>query len=211
MTREELRDLVIEHQFSPTKYNTFVDEMLNEAQRRIARRADLRIWFTAQAITTTAGDGDSALPDDFARVYSLTDSEGTSPLWALTVPEFDDLPSSSSGRPTNYVIDRPDIKFYPTPDAAYSLQLRYYQTPTEMTADDDEPEIPEDYQHVLVSYALARCYRRENDYRAADYHLDEYKTELGELMADLQDDTQDQTQAQQVSGMWGDESQIRVP
>ncbi len=201
-----MRQMVLDHQFSPNRYTDFINTTLNEAQRRVARRASLRAFFDVATISVTAGTSTYTLPTNFARLYSLEDTAENRTLDNLSVSDYDAFNvEGSSGRPIAYTIDRPNIALYPNPNSAYSLQLRYYRTPAEMTADEDEPEIPEDYHYVLVSYTLARCFRRENDYEATQFHKDEYERELAEMMADLQDDSQDAGQPQQVGGTWNDE------
>lgn len=206
MNRGDLRQAVLDHQFSPTRYTTFINDSLNEGQRRIARKANLRIFFDTETITTAAGDNEYPLPDDFARLHSLTTPSTNTPLTSITVDEFDTFPvTNSSGTPTAFTIDRPNVKFYPAPDGEHTFQMRYYRSPVAMTDDEDEPELPEDYHYLLVTYSLYRCFRRENDYEAAQFHQAEFERELAEMTGDLQDDAQDATQPQQVPGMWDNE------
>lgn len=206
MDYASLTQAVLDHQFSPNRYTTFIQDTLNEAQRRVARRTNMRVFFDVETVSTVAGMASYALPTDFARNYSLTEPSQSTPLQKLLVSDFDDLPDDSTGRPSTYTIDRPNLVLYPNPDAVYALQLRFYRTPVTMVEDDDEPELPEDYHHILVTYTLARCFRRENDYEATQFHQNEYERELAELQAALQDDDQDMTQPEQVGGMWSQDA-----
>lgn len=202
-TFAELTAEVLAHRFSPTKYETFVHGWLNEGQRDVALRADIRTGQSVSTITTAAGTATANLPADFARFISLTSSSRS--VERLELREFDDL-SPSTGTPSCYVIIGTAINFYPTPDATYTLQLRYWRLPAVMVDPNDVPELPLQYHHLLVRYALIRCYQRENDYTAASYEQDQYETDLAKLRGQAQYDTHDQPS--QVQGSWMDDNFI---
>lgn len=204
-----LNQRVLDHQFSETRYSAFIDEMLNEAQRKVARKVSMRTFFDVETLATVAGTPTVALPSDYSRLYTLEYPTEDRHLTNVDIPQMDGLPNDSSGLPTTYTIDRPNVRLWPTPDAVYSLQLRYYRKPLTMTASQGT-EIDEDYDGVLVSYALARCFRRENDLEAAQFHMGEFDRELAEMQADLQDDSQDAGQPEQVGGMWEPDRGITV-
>lgn len=67
-------------------------------------------------------------------------------------PDFDLIGQSV---PTRYYLHAGSIGFWPTPNAASTVFIDYYLTPTEMSADADEPIIPVAYREALVQYALS--------------------------------------------------------
>lgn len=66
-----------------------------------------------------------------------------------------DLTSIGQAVPRQYYIRSGKIGFWPTPNGTDSVSIAYYATPTEMSADSDEPIIPKAYREALVQYALS--------------------------------------------------------
>lgn len=67
-------------------------------------------------------------------------------------PDFDYI---GTGIPTRYYIKSGSIGFWPSPDATYSVAIDYFNLPTEMSDDADEPSLPVDYREALVQYAVS--------------------------------------------------------
>jgi hypothetical protein len=197
----EMTEEVLGHQFAESRYTTFVHQQLNRCQTLLAQKINFRELYDVEDYATTSGDGEYALPSDYMRLDSLFDADNDDSLAQLTTNVYDDLASDSSGRPTNYVIDRTNIKLYPVPDGAYNLQLRHYRYPATMTG-SASPEIPAAGHHILVRYALARCFERENDMEQAQYHWGMYQSEELRFMGSIGDEANDIGQPRQVPGMW---------
>lgn len=53
------------------------------------------------------------------------------------------------------------IRFVPAADKTYDIEYLYYRRPATLSTDDQEPDIPEDYQDAIVSYATARLWEHE--------------------------------------------------
>lgn len=70
----------------------------------------------------------------------------------------------SSGKPQYFTI-RPDgqMTVYPNPDDTYTLTFDYRRTLHAMTADADEPILPEKYQMAIVWWAVCRYYCTTRD------------------------------------------------
>ena len=179
---------------------TYIQGQLNQAQAYVAAQTDFRELFSSDTITTSASDGEYALPADFMRVYSLmytptaTDSY---PLQEASQGDLDTLPFSN-GLPTHYTIANGVVSLWPTPDSAYTLRLRYYAKPVTLENADNVPEIPSIYHHLLVSYALWHCYERENDYNSAQYHKARFDEDIMKCRGEVQYDSDDYTQAKRI-------------
>ena len=197
---------VLSHQFAEGQYTTYAKAKLNEGQGFVAAQTDFRELYTAVNTTLSAGTEDLTLPTDFSRLYSLvclgSAGQENTALSQVTPSDFDSLPTDSTGRPYFYDVVGGTLSVYPTPDASYDIQLRYWKAPTEMAAGSDEPEIPPAYHHLLVSYALVKCFERENDYEAAMYHQNRFDTELMKCRGEVQYDANDKTQPRVAGGMW---------
>jgi hypothetical protein len=207
-TLNNLVSEVLEHQFSVSQYDPYVrgststgrEGILNQGLRYVAAQTDFRELFTAYDFSTSVGVATYALPADFARLYGLTTVDGnqdTIPLFQEVIMDFQTRPDAS-GQPSQYTVIGNNLHLWPTPDAAYSMKLRYYKLPALLTEPNDEPEIPSEYHHLLVSYALWHCYERENDYQSAQYHKARFDEDLMKARGEVQYDTDDYTQFKRV-------------
>jgi hypothetical protein len=59
------------------------------------------------------------------------------------------------------------VKVFPTPDQAFTVRLRYVKTPTELSGDSDVPEIPSEFQELLVLGAFRRALEFNDNYDQA--------------------------------------------
>ena len=203
---DSLLSEVLSHQFAEGQYTNYATDKLNEAQGFVAAQTDFREFFTASNTTLPAGTEDLTLPTDFSRLYSLVclggTGQGNQELRQRTPSDFDSLDTDSTGRPYLYDVSGSTLSVYPTPDASYDIQLRYWRVPATLTNGTDVPEIPGPYHHLLTSYALVKCFERENDYEAAMYHQNRFDTELMKCRGEVQYDTADRTQPKTIPGAW---------
>lgn len=77
--------------------------------------------------------------------------------------------------PTRYYIKAGQIGFWPLPADAYTILIDYYSTPTELSADSDEPIIPVAYREALVKYGLAAEHDYNSDPDLAQKAMNEYE------------------------------------
>jgi hypothetical protein len=189
-TFEELRDEVLEHQFSESKYSDFAMRQLRRAEALVCAQTDFRELQRVFSIATTSGYPAYILPSDYQRSYSasrVASDYSETPLVRLEQTQFDELPVEA-GQPTHYLIFSNTIRVWPTPDGVYNLSLDYYAKPSETAT---SPSIPEQYRHILVDWALIRCYARENDYTAAQYHEGVFQQAVMKMRGEVQHDTND--------------------
>lgn len=78
-----------------------------------------------------------------------------------------------------FVIRTPDnnYKLYPMPDKAYTIRYDYYAQPTQLSAYDDVPSIPEAYRQVIADGATAYAYQYRGE--ADQYQLNFQRFEAG--------------------------------
>lgn len=199
----ELQNEVLAHGFDSNTYRARVKNWLNEAQARIARKMQLREQFTSTTITTASGTSTYSIPTDFVRMNGVVDQ--SYPLELRYVEDPDDLlvrneNSANTGRPTEYSLTEDGLLLSPEPDAVYSLTMNYYSRPTDMDDDGDISTLPADYHDVMVSYALSRAYRSEDDMQMSQFMYQEYLRDLSQLSADKQFEVRDAPR--QVPGTW---------
>lgn len=198
----ELQEEVLAHQFQPDKYRPLVKTWLNQAQRRLVQESEIRTQVGTQEYTTVASNKSiGTTPTDFYRIVDLSDVDAHRLLTPWSMRDYDSAPPSR-GRPYAYSYDASSIYAYPTPDAAYVLKLHYWKLPQDMSADGDAPEIPEQYQELLIAYAMRKAYLRENDYQAAQVWESAWERGMLKLRGEVVVETQDGPS--QVQGGWDD-------
>lgn len=78
------------------------------------------------------------------------------------------------------VFRTPDQEYgvVPPPDEAYTLTYEYYKLPTDLSAYDDVPSIPESFRYVIRSGAIYYLYLFRNDIEASDRTFNMYLEQI---------------------------------
>lgn len=195
----DLQTQTLADDFRAAVHRDNAKRFLNEAQRKIFRRVRVPEAERSLTVTTTAGQPTASLDADVIRLNSLRNTTDREPLTNVAVEELDDY-SQSQGKPVVYAVVGRSLLFYPTPDAAYSLAIRYQGRPQQLVADADIPELHEDYYDLLVTFARAKLYRLEDDFEAEQAWLVDFERDLHQYAGDVQHD--DRSRVRQVPGMF---------
>lgn len=97
---------------------------------------------------------------------------------------------TSTGDPGSYFRRGNRIYFDQAPDERLWIRMEYYRTPTDMSADDDEPEISEQFHYGIALWGMWWGYKRAGD-NASAYGA---KRDLADMMGrvvvhdDIKDD-----------------------
>lgn len=199
-----LRAEVLATGFDPAVYTARINSFLNDAQSAIARTVE---WYGEEGISPLVlvnGTSTYAWPADMAKIRSVitlaADPSPNQELQRVALADIDRSPASS-GHPWYYAVDGPNLHLFPTPDSAtYSLELRYWKLPPSMVNDSDVPAIPADYHNILIYFALARCYERDDDVTMSQYYDGQFKKAVAGLKTDLVFPSSDEPH--QVAGLW---------
>jgi hypothetical protein len=199
-TFNDLTEEVLDHQFAPNQYRLYIEKKINQGQEYIAAQIDFRVLLTTHTVTTVSSTATYALPSDFQRLFNVTITDPAGQVIPLSAEPLNQLETQpvATGQPQQYVIEGNNLRLYPTPDAAYTVKLRYYRLPEALVNANDVPETPPEYWDLLVSFALWHCFERENDYQAAQYHKQRFDEDLAKARGELQYDTDDYTQIKRV-------------
>jgi hypothetical protein len=195
----QLQDEVLAYGFSATAYRARVQRWLNEAQHAAIRRVPDRDNLTSSTTSTISGTVAYSLPSDFARLESVVRTVDRAPLHPISIDWMDTL-SAASGTPQLYALDDQGLNLYPTPDGVYALKLRYWKDPVDMAGDTDVPSLPAAHQDILVSYAVSRAFRAEDDQERAVAFMQDFERGITEMAADRRGEVNDGNR--QVPGMW---------
>jgi hypothetical protein len=200
----EMQNEVLAHGFQQEVYRARVKNWLNEAQSRIARLLELPSLYATSTISAVNGTDTYNLPSDVIRINGVTNA--TSPLELTYVEDPADINYSNQngqnlGEPQYYAFTGTSLRLSPVPNAAYTLTLDYYKAPSALAADGDTSSLPSDYHDVMISYALSRAYRSEDDMQMSQFFYAEFMRDLQFMGADRQAVVRDGPR--QVPGMWG--------
>lgn len=203
----ELQTEVLDHGFSPNRYRARVKRWLNDALGKVARRVNLPTEDVTSPISAVAGTSSYALPSDLVRIDSLRVAR--SPRDIILTPEdrqtLDTL-DQVRGLPTRYALDGQNVVLWPIPDAAYTVNLRYQRVPGQLVDDTNVSPLANEYDDLLICYALWRAYRSEDDAEMARDYERQWRDGLLEIGGDLHG--RDPNHVRQVAGMldvWGDD------
>jgi len=114
------------------------------------------------------------LPHDFIKIFGV-EFEGGS-LAKIT--------HSDLGNKHGYLIWGKTIRISPTPQEEKGLTLHYYRYPKVMEEDNDEPEIPAQYRHLIIEYAVSKACEKDEMYDKANLSYQKYANGLQVFMED---------------------------
>lgn len=97
------------------------------------------------------------------------------------------IDSSSSGTPTYWSFWADNVRLYPTPSSASTINVRGFKNPTAFGAgssDLTEPsDFPEPFHILFATYGIARAYEQQEDPGMAAQYLAIFNRELDNLRA----------------------------
>jgi hypothetical protein len=76
----------------------------------------------------------------------------------------------------------------PVPNAAYELEYKYWSFPSDLTAFDDTPVIPNRFKHVIIDGAMAYMMRFRSNEQSAMIHQNNYSDGIAMMRRLLMDD-----------------------
>ena len=144
---------------------TIIGRYINRRYMQILRAINFEYVNEDYSISVTAGTSDYALPTDFkVELYAVDSTNGNN----LTRIDYQDLSRdyendlTTSGTVERYIIYRKDdnleyVKFHYTPSTNITVKLPYIVTPTELSADADEPIL--DLHDLIEIGATADAWR----------------------------------------------------
>lgn len=140
------------------------------------QHADWKWMRASYSFATTANDGtytsaQAGISSRFGRwdrtyCTAYLTASGTADQAELCFVDYEDFRSScltqpvSASRPTHFSVgDANELLLWPVPDSAlYTIKGDYFKSPQILSADADEPELPE--QHRIIVYRAMKKYAR---------------------------------------------------
>lgn len=196
-----LEELSIGKTLGPTQVERGVDiskafarALINEGYHKIEREA---LWKFSEAVATislTAGTATASPPTDLAvPLMARNETTGQELTFHDERQRFEPTPRPASNRRGSvqfYGVYGGELRFYPTPQAATTVTLRYYKTWPDLAAPTDEPLIPVTFHDILSDYAAWKLTLRVPPVggrylpaSAAEPHLEAWQNGLARMLA----------------------------
>ena len=166
----------IQNKLDDTSFSSsLLKQFLNDSQREIFNSRMSKFVEKTQDFTLTVGqDSIGTLPTDLQMVIDLRITSPYNYANVLTpydIQEFDvNFPQpalAGNALPTLWYRFGSTINVFPRPNQAYTVQLRYFKTPNELVNDADVPELPSEFQELLVLGAYMRALEFNDNYDQA--------------------------------------------
>lgn len=194
-----LGDIVtrVQQRIRDTGYSTTeIKNYINDTQRDVFNEYRLPFMQTSQNYTLDTSTSDitngSGLPSSFVQAIKLvvtTAGREQDIPWIdykellANFPDPDDTTKHPAGEPRFAYKLGTTIRVYPKPDQAYTTTLYYFKEPTALSADADVPEIPSEFEELLIIGAAYRVLQVKDNYDQAAILENKYMELLDKLVA----------------------------
>lgn len=186
----------VQQRIRDTGYSsTEIKNYINDAQNDVFNEYRLPFMQAVQPYTLVSGTSDitngTGLPTNYVQALNLTLTttgyESVIPYVATTeidqlYPDPDDTTVNPNGVPDKWYYYAETIKVYPVPDSAYTVSLQYYKKPTLLSSDSDVPDLPSEFEELLVMGAAYRVLQVKDNYDQAAILQNKYDEILQKLV-----------------------------
>lgn len=150
---------------SDTVYSTLIGDFVNDAQRTVEQAWDWNSLRTTITVDAVADDNSYSLTgagDDFKVQHVINDTANAFMRYQAKRDFNRTTFASTTGSPTYYSWNGQDssgdpiVRFFPTPDGAYSIDFECIVRSPDMTNDGDTTSVPDSPIIYLASSMAAR-------------------------------------------------------
>ena len=158
----------------------------NEAHRFVLDAMPHDLAEAIAVSSTSTGENRITLPTDFAEPINFSNlSQDPPPPLAPINPDEAASWTTQTGTPSFYLLFNNWLELYPTPDSAYSLQLRYRTKLSEMTLVSAQPSVATRFHYAVFCKSKELVSRHLlNDTQLADEALIEYERYMARTASD---------------------------
>lgn len=165
--RAQLRFRLQEPQSTGRFSDAELDSYINRGQAEVADQLEPLVKTTS--LSYTSGEATQPLPDDLLRIHRA--SIGGTTL-RTTDPLALDATSTTwegvTGTPTHYFIQGNDLRLYPIPDSAVTVDVTHSYLPADLVDDTDEVSLPGWMEEGVILYALGLALESDMDNRSGN-------------------------------------------
>ena len=170
--RESVRTMLDEYDSDGYFTDEEIDVWLNEGQYDMTNHGK-HLKQTSTLLTWEEHDIYN-LPDDFLAIFGV-EYKGR---------KLDKITHADIGDKRGYLVWGETIRISPEPQEEEEITLHYYRFPELMESDDDEPEIPYQYRHLLIEYAVSKACEKDEMYDKSNLAYQKYMNGLQRFMVD---------------------------
>lgn len=193
----QLSDLItrVQQRIKDTGYSSSeITSYINDTQRDIFNEYRLPFMQASQNYTLDTGTSDITngvgLPTNFTQAISLTlttaGREKQIPFidfneLAARYPDPDDTTTHPANSPSFWYKFGSVVRVFPMPSEAFTVTLYYYKSPTALSSASDVPEVPDEFEEILVVGAAYRVLQVKDNYDQASILENKYMELLDKL------------------------------
>jgi hypothetical protein len=168
MMLSDLQAETMANGFDPIQFGTGrITQFLNDGYQYVCSSVNFTGDEAVQDFQTAAGTALYPQPADASDIRSLRDVDRNRQLDAVSLRALDRSPASS-GAPAAYALNGQSFYVWPTPNDVYNLECRYWKVPPLLVNPSDVPVlIPAQWHWLIWSWAVAQCFRAEDDVQRA--------------------------------------------
>jgi len=159
-----------------------------------ANQALAYIWNTVEhdksealaVSSTTSGENRITLPTDLQELVAISNTSAVPPR-LLDAWNVADIDSSWTylGTPTQYVQHNDYLELWPTPDSAYSMQLRYKTRATTVSATTATSSLATRYDMAHLYLTASMTADGVKDWESATVYRGRFASEMASIPSDL--------------------------
>lgn len=164
-----------------------VDNFINDTLRNIYNQFELPFQEKIFQGTIPAGASMFQLPDDLALMQSqtLAGVPGFSKLqvrWREFIQRNPDVANAPASAPGMWALYSNNILLSAPTDKEYTMTMYYIKKPKRLEQDTDIPELPEEFEELLVLGAYKRILDRNEDFDLGNAVETQYQNILSQLV-----------------------------
>jgi hypothetical protein len=167
--------------YSSTEIKSYINDTINDVYNEYRLRFMEDVETYTLVVRTSDITNGSGLPTNYVQALDMQINIGYGSK--LTYVDAKDIvDTTTTGIPTSWYIFENTIRVHPVPSSAYTVTLRYYKKPTELDLDAGVPEIPSEFQELLIVGAAYRVMQVKDNYDQAAILQNKYDEILQKLV-----------------------------
>jgi len=161
----------------PAASDSLLTNLVNASVRRFASQRNWPWDVTLLDVSFLVDTNEYALPADFRSALSVRNEAQSFRLQPMTGRNITRLRSQSAQYPTHWSVDGPNLVLLPTPASDGDIVMEYLAFPDTLSADADEPDVPDGVIDWVVTNTAQMLAIRLHDYDLAKV-LGEQKNQI---------------------------------
>lgn len=144
--------------FTRDQVRVWINNAQKETQKRLLK-AGQNYYIRCVETTLVINQSEYVIPDDFRKEHRLEiilsgipPNENKQPILPMTINQ-QDMVQAGPGLPRFYYLKQAKFVLFPAPDTPYIMRMLYSYMVSDMTLDNDVPDVPSQYHEYLAVLA----------------------------------------------------------